>query len=423
MTPNTPIMPLDFWRQEIGFDPWHFWGLSDATYTPVTSKCNDVVFEHSWQATDEAGRAEIRLAIMTAEKILFDNLAFWPAPVYSEDTLPWPKYNDRRLYRTARKDAMGGWIPIMLNEGYVQNTGIETLTLLQAAVVPVFTDADGDGLNDTFTITVATTVTDPDEIAVYFVVADRLDDDAELSARWRIEPVHVTISAGVATIKGKRWLVVKPVKYESKANYPIDPTVAANFITTCDVYRRFTYRDGQVSYTNSQAALIWETRPCTCCGVSSLPNSTDPASEGWIAARSGIRDAYNGIVVPAEAVYDSTAGTWSHPCTCLNTCGEPDRVLVRYLAGVGLDQHGWMQKNFRTLVSRLSAAEMTRRICACDNANREWSNWQLDISRAEGPETYQANIDVLDNPIGTRRGQVFAWNQIKSLARVVGMLA
>lgn len=422
MTPNSTIMPLDFWRQEIGYNPWHFWGLADQTIVPVTSKCNDIVHEYAWQGTDEAGRADIRSAIMTAEKMLFDNLSFWPAPVYTEDTLPWPKYVDRRLYRNSRRDAMGGWIPITLNEGYVQNTGIEALSLIQAGAAVVFSDADADGLNDTFTITQITSVTDPDEIAIYFTTADRLPDDSEISARWRIEPVHVTISAGTATIKGKAWLVVKPIKYESKANYPIDPTVAANFITTCDIYRRYTYRDGQVSTTNSQAALIWETKPCNCCG-SSVPNSTDPASEGWIAARSGIRDAYTGIVVPAEAVYNATTGTWSHPCSCFNTCGEPDRVLVRYLAGVGLDQHGWMQKNMRTLVSRLTCAEMTHRICACDVANREWNNWAFDVSRVEGPETYQANLDILSNPLGTRRGHIFAWQQIKSLARVVGMLA
>jgi hypothetical protein len=422
---NTPVMPLDFWRQEIGYSPWHFWGLADTgvnAIAPVTSRCNDIVYEHSWQGTDEAGRADIRAAMMTAEKILFDNLNYWPAPVYSEDTLPWPRFIDKRLYRTAMRDAMGGWIPVRLNEGYIQNTGIETLVNIGAGSALVYTDEDGDGLADTFTVTLAVTVTEPDEIALYFTAADRLDDDDEIQARWRIEPVHVQIAAGVATIKGKRWLVVKPVLYEKKENYPIDPTVAANFITTCDVYRRYTYRDGQVSYTNSQAALIYETKPCSWC-CSTVTNSTDPTSEGWVAARAGIRDSYNGIVVPAEATYNATTGAWSHSCHCLNGCGEPDRVLVRYLAGVGLDAHGWMQKSMRTLVSRLAAAEMTRRICACDQANREWSNWQFDVSRVNAPEVYQINLDILSNPLGTRRGHIYAWQQIKSLARVVGMLA
>lgn len=424
MTPNYPIMPLDFWRQEIGYNPWHFWGLADASIVPVTSKCNDVVKEYGWQDTDEAGRADIRSAILQAEKILFDNLAYWPAPVYSQTILPWPRYIDVRLQRIGRRDARGGWIPVILPEGQIQNIGVEALTLIAAGAALVYTDEDSDGLAETFTIIQATTVTDPTQIALYFGLADRLDEDDALSARWRIEPINVSISGGNAIIKGKRWLVVKPVLYEGKSHYPIDPTVAANFITSADVYRRHTNQNGLVSTVDSQSALIWETKPCWWgCSPSSIPSGSDPASEGWVTGRAGIRSKEDGIVIPAEAVYDAATGLWSHPYTCFEVCSEPDRVLIRYLAGMELDSHGWMQRSFRTLVSRLTCAEMTRRICACDVANREWSNWQFDVSRVNAPEVYQMNIDTLNNPLGTRRGHIYAWQQIKSLARVTGMIA
>ena len=422
MTPNGPILPLEFWRQEIGFQPWHFWGIADTTIIPVTSSCNTLVREYGWQQADQAGRADIRQAIMTAEQILFDNLEFWPAPVYSESTHPWPRYNDQRLYRTGRMDARGNWIPIQLAEGKVQACGIEAHTLILAGAALTYTDEDGDTLSETFTMTVPTSVTDPDEIAVYFALADRLDADDELSDRWRIEPLHVQITGGNAIIKGKRWQVVKPTLYEDKDHYPLSPTLATNFITVAEVYRRYTDMTGQVSTTNSQSALIWESRPC-CWGCDTIANSTDPASEGWVAGRSGIRNADSGIVTPAEAVYDAATGTWASLCDCTAACGEPDRVLIRYLAGMDLDNHGWMQKSMRTLVSRLTCAEMNRRICACDSANREWSNWQFDVSRLNSPETYQASLTVLDNPLGTRRGHIYAWQKIKDLARTVGMLA
>lgn len=422
MTPNWPILPLEFWREEMGYHPWHFWGIADNTIVPVTSACNSLVREYSWQQADQLGRADIRQAIMTAEKILLDNLGYWPAPVYSEAKYPWPHYQDLRLERMGRRDARGRWINVRMDEGQIQALGIEAFTLILAGAALVYSDEDGDGLSETFTMTVPTTVTDPDQIAVYFAQADRLDNDDELSARWRIEPVHVQITGGNAIIKGKRWLCVKPTIYEDKDHYPISPTVAANFITTADVYRRWTNMNGTVSTTNSQAALIWESHPC-CWGCGSTNSSTDPASEGWVAGRAGIRDAYNGIVTPAEAVYDATTGLWAHTCNCIDACGEPDKVLLRYLAGQDLDTHGWMQKSMRTLVSRLASAEMTRRICACDAANREWSNWQFDVSRINTPETYQASLDVLNNPLGTRRGHIYAWQQIKSLAKVVGMLA
>ena len=339
------------------------------------------------------------------------NAGFWPAPVYSQDTLPWPQYNDRRLYRGSRHDARGGWIPIQLNEGYIQACGIKAYTELEDAAALTYTDQDGDGLQDTFSCSVATTVTNPDEIAIYFQTGDRLTDDNWFSDRWRIEPVNVSFLAGTVTIMGKKWLCVKPTLYQDKDHYPIDPTVATNFITHVSIYRRYTDMTGQVSTTNSQSALIWESKPC-CWGCDSATlNSTDPASEGWVAGRAGIRDSRIGIVTPAEAVYDAVTGAWSHPCACIDACGEPDKVLIRYLAGMELDAHGWMKKNMRTLISRLAAAEMTHRICACDAANREWSNWQFDLARTNSVETYQVDPSVLNNPLGTRRGHVYAWHR------------
>lgn len=418
---NNPAMPLDFWRQEIGYNPWHFWGLADASIVPVTSNCNDVVYEYAWQGADQLGRADIRQALMTAEHVLNEHLGYYPAPIYTKSKVKWPRYFDQRQHRTTRRDVRGGFIPVQMEDGHIQACGIERLDLIEAGAAIVYTDEDGDGLNDTFTVTVATTVTDPLEIAIYRVAADRLAEDIDVGDRWRIEPVTVTIAGGVATIVGKKWLCVRPILYENKGNYPIDPTVGDNFIVTVDVYRRYTYMDGDDAAEDSQAALIWESRPCSWC-CDATDGSSDPASEGWVAGRAGVRDSENGIVIPAEAVYNATSGVWSHSYECFDCCGEPDRVLVRYLAGLPLDSYGWMQKRMRTMVSRLACAEMTRRICACDAANREWSNWQFDVSRVSGPETYQAALDVMNNPLGTRRGHIYAWQQIQSLARVSGIL-
>lgn len=420
--PSWPIMPLDLWRKEIGYNPWHFWGLADSSIVPITSKCNDVVREYSSQSADAAGRADVRSAIYGAEGIFFNNLNFWPAPVYSSDTLEWPHFHNLRVNRLNRMDARGGWVPVRLNELYLQDVGVETLESIQNDCLLTYTDNDGDGLKENWTITVATTV-DVSQIAVYFIAADRLPGDDGLSARWRVEPVTVIRVGGNVVISGKRWLVVKPLQYEDKSNYPIDPTVDANFVVFLDVYRRYTLTTGVDSQSDSQAALIWESKP-TPWGYSpsSIPFSTDPHSEGWVAGRVGIRDAAQGIVVPAEAVYDPVTGNWYHPDTCLSSNGEPDRVLIRYLAGYSLEAHGWVDPYMVKIISRLSAAEMTRKITACDEANREWSNWQFDVSRVNAPEVYQINLDVLSNPIGTRRGHIWAWQQFQSLARSGGML-
>jgi hypothetical protein len=380
-----------------------------------------MVYKYPWQGTDQAGHEDIKSAIENAEKIVFDNLDYWPAPAFRVDTLPWPRYQDNRLMRHGRHDAIGGWIPIQLREGYIKNIGVETFELIAQGAAITYTDNDGDGVKENFSVTVATAY-DPSEIIMCFTDGEQISGTEEIAGEYRIEPVNVLAAGANVNIYGKRWLCVKPSLYEDKDNYPIDPTVDANFITICDVYRRYVKRDGLVSTTDSQAALIWESHPCNW-GCNNVSNSSDPSSEGWVTARAGIRDALSGIVTPAEGVYNATTGTWSHPGECFATCSEPDKVLVRYLAGMDLDDKYHMQRQIKILVSRLAAAEMTRRICACDNANREWSNWQFDVSRVNSPETYQINLDVLSNPIGTRRGHIYAWQQFKSLARIIGTLA
>jgi hypothetical protein len=321
----------------------------------------------------------------------------------------------------SRRDARGGWIPVQLNEGQIQDVGTEAYTILASGAVVTYADHDGDGIKEDFSVTIASAI-DPSEIVLYFTSTDWTYDENFFSPKWRIEPVQVQASGANIVITGKRWLVVKPGIYEDKTNYPVDPLIDANFITVADVYRRYTEKNG-ITSTTSQAALIWETRPCYWGCNNTLANSTDPASEGWVVARCGIRDAENGILIPAEAVYNAVTGTWSNPGTCFDICSEPDKVIMRYLAGFKLDFQGNMFKTMRTLVSRLAAAEMTRRICACDNANREWSNWQFDLGRSNSVETYQVSPETLSNPIGTRRGHLFAWQQFKSLARVIGTLA
>jgi hypothetical protein len=290
--------------------------------------------------------------------------------------------------------------------------GIELITAIGDTNVAI-TDTDADLVNDTFTATIATTETDPARIAVYFTSTDRLDFEGE-SERWRIQPVAISISGGVATVRGRSYLLIKPVLREGAAvdDSVLDPATASNYVTQVEIATRVTDASGQLS-TNAQATLLWESPSWESC-CNSFVSSSDPAAVGTAVARVGIRDAKLGEVVPVQALYDSTTGLWtgvSPWCTY-----NPDRVTVRYLAGWPLE-NGSMAKKWQIIVARLAAAELARRICACDNANQELYHWQFDLSRAAGAndEQYSISFSDLDNPIGTRRGQVWAWNQIKNL--------
>src|SRR6185503_15252234 len=163
---------------------------------------------------------------------------------------------------------------------------------------------------------------------------------------------------------------VKPLLYETGA--PLDPATAANFAGTVDIYRRYTDPDG-ITTDTSQAVLIWETTPCGggwWCGCDNgatfTTNSSDPAAVAYAIARAGIRDSINGEIAPGPAAYNSTAGVFA--ATSFATGFEPDRVILRYRAGVPLEA-GQMARRWQVIVARMAMAEMPERLAACDVAN------------------------------------------------------
>lgn len=410
----TNLLPLDSFRQIMGYHPFHWWGMDGTDVAKVNSACNTLLHKWAWQDADAVGREEIKAAIATAEQRLTGYLGFSPAPHMVTDTLPWPIYEDRALWRTGRAGSDGRQLALKLTEGYVQAVGTEVLTLLGTPVV-AFSDADGDGLNETFVITQATTETDPERLQVYFAAGDRLDG-APAGPDWRIEPVTVTIAAGTATIRGRSWLLVRPILYEGMCPAALDPATVGNFAATLEVYSR------TIDQT-AQATLIWETLPWPewCGAVPALvPNSTDPAAIGTAVARVGIRDADVGLVTPGASIYDATSATWVGSTA---NWRPPDRVALTYRAGVAT-VGGQMAPLWATIVARLAAAELTRPVCACDAANRELYVWQADLARTNKDEVMGAiSPDDLRNPFGTRRGHIAAWKHVLKFAQAIGHLA
>lgn len=436
----TNLLPLETFRRILGWHPFHFFGLADtgnAPKAPVRSQCDDLLKQYAWQDTDRAGRAEIALAIESAERLLRDYLGFAVAPEYREVTIPWPRFYDTARTRYAAHDAAGRWIAPLLpfGCGELQALGVEALTLRDTVTKSdppvggddlVFTDADGDGLYDTFTAT-ATVPSDTEaaDLAVYFASADRLDGESA-GERWRIRPVTISVSGTTATIKGRLWLLVRPIEYEGLGTVPLDPsdlTAAGPYAQSLEVYTRVTDPTGTTAET-AQAKVIWETAPfhgwwcgCGCSSPTLDPSSSplDPAAIAYAVARATIRDARSGRVGIGEAVYNATSGVWAG----LNwsTGREPDRVTVRLLAGAPLED-GNMARAWQPIVARLAMAELGRPVAACETANRELFRWQQDVALVDGrnEEKYSISDQDLDNPFGTRRGHIFAWRQVKHLA-------
>lgn len=420
------LLPLETWRNIMGYHPYHFFQLANSGNIPLDG-CNDLVWSYPWMSHDAASRQDVRNAIISAESILTRYLNYSPAPRYVDQTYPWPPLADG-AQRWGAAGADWRWLTVQTDEGYVQAAGVEQLTLLGTPVL-VYSDPDGDGLQDTWTLTIATSITDASQIAVYYAAADRLNS-AAVGDDWRILPVTVTIAAGTATVRGRSWQVVRPILYEGFTSDALDPLTISNFVTTLDVYQRTTNAGG-LTILDSQGVITWETRPShgwwCCCGCQ--VNATtfggspfDPAAVALSVARVGIRDKRRGLLTPSEASYDATTGIWS--ALDWTVCAQPDRVTLRYLAGFPLATDGIMAEPYRTVVARLAAAELGRTICGCDYANRELYKWQFDISQtARGDELFGISTENLNNPLGTRRGHVQAWKLIMDQQQLTGMLA
>lgn len=370
------LLPLDSFRAELGLHPWFFWGLANTTM-PINAKCSGLTLEYSWQGADAAGRDDIRRAIERAEIKFRDYLGFWPAPRACEaDVTFW---------------AEGGYLP----DGYVQGLGIEQLDLL--GVAPVVTETRyGTPFPDTFTLSVPTTLTNPDAIAVYFAASDRLTP--ALDVRWQIAPLQIVINAGVLTITGPRWLLVKPVLYENPALGILDPADTQVFVTTLEVYHRTIASTGSESAT---APFVGTIMPDLCA-----PSCCDTTSP--MLRQGVVRDGRLGLVAPTTFFIN---GQWVAGC-CQTAC-QPDTVRVRAVAGYPLDA-GQMAARWRSVVTKLAAAELKRRICACRDANERLHDLQLDMAlEATETERYRRPDQQMNNPFGTRLGHIQAWLESK----------
>ncbi len=425
--PPSAVTPLDLLREIVGYNPFQWWGMA-SNLVPQNSAINTILAEHTWQNSNVAGRETMRQALYDAEQKLLTAgaLQFYPAPRQVEVTLPYPQYFNQQMWGTVPVDGDGKWISVTLPEGYVEAVGVETFTFLTTAIVS-YSAQSGSGLNDTFTISVTTTETDISKLQVYFSAGDRLNNN-DIGERWRIKPVNITLSGGVATITGRSWLLVKPILYEGYTNVsPLDPSTSSNFVSTLEIYSRSVDPNGTTVAT-SQGEFVWNTLPypqwATCCNSNSVNHGsrTDPASQAYALARVGIRDAKNGFVIPGEAVYNTTTQTWSatYPNWFTN-CRAPDSVVIRYRAGYPLDADGNGNRRLAKAVCYLALADMPERIEASDVANRVWYRWQEELNRL-GNQTmaYAVSKRDLNNPFGNRRGHQYAWNEIQQLRLVRG---
>lgn len=433
------LLPLDTFRSFLGAHPWHWWQLA-GSLIPIDG-CDDRVFQYAWQDTQRVGRDDIATAIAHAEDIITRDMGFAIAPHFRVEETRYPAYFDHTLMRANPNDAHAHWSSITTKESWVSKVGLEKLELLGTVNITL-SDADGDGVLDTFTsAALATTLAGVqiDELELYIAAADRINGEP-VSPRYRIAPASLTISGGNLVATGSSYLCVKPLMQNSVKSLQLDVATTTNYVTTLDVYHHYCDPTGTTVDT-CQAVYTWETQPYPywgaygCCGAGNppnySPNSLDPAAIATLIARANVRDGdASNFIYSGYAIYDTTLQQWAGASW---GCRPPDRILVRYQAGYPLSggvytgatlRNGQVNSRLARIACMLAAAELPKPIDACSQANRTLSYWQFDLARSAGANDESYGLitrDMLNCPYGTRRGHVYAWKEMQREEKVLGI--
>lgn len=382
----------------IGFDPFTMAQFSDGFPTTSTPACDKPVFSHQWQY-DFLSRDEFNQAINQAEAMIAAELGYWTYPRYivgEKITYPMPGIVGMR---GGGGNFKGQWKSVKLSYGMVQTPGILARTLINDNVAITRTDEDGDGVKETFEVTVngIPAGTTADEIALYINAADRVSVFNGLSERWRIRPLYVSIAGDVATIRGHACLLVKPTLYEGFDNTGLDVTIDTNYLTAVSCYRVYTDTTA-TTVTPNQGIASWEALPCS-------------ESSGFTS--------YPVVLTPRNADLGFVGVDWSAAnCT---TNYEPDNVQVNYLAGLPL-QDGMIDQTLGLAVAQLATALLPGLACGCNRSERIIAHWRAPIFESEGDEqTNFAPDDAGSNPFGVARGAVYAWRAVREYKQIWGI--
>lgn len=269
-----------------------------------------------------------------------------PYPEWYQDTLHFGSGLPTRLEYLQVNSAENGGSWRLLEFGR------RATTLIEADATVVYTDS-GYGVNDTATITVATTLANPDEIQIFFRVTDGAPGAAD--RRYQITPAQVTISGGQAIITAPRWLFVNPktiwdVPYETTSGNYLEPNAAnsannsTDFVVGVDVYRVYTDTSTQLEVLDTNNAVL---------------------------------DTFTGVIVDAETGLFTFTQECAAAWACF--CRHPVRLRVNYKAGLPL-VNGYMDSELEDAIVRLANVIMPVELCAMCAATK--NAWEQDRNPA-----------------------------------------
>lgn len=384
------LLSIDEWAYYMGISPWEFNQVSEGFPRGVVMPCENVWYRHPWQH-DFIAHEEVARAIDEAERGIAREIGYFFGPKFIRDeevNYPHPGYSGSL---GMGGDPLGYYKTVSLKWDKFLSGGIFARTVLPDVVV-VYSDEDGDGIEDTFTCTVPVTFTDIAEMALYFVQADRMNE--ALGEDFRIRPIKVSIAGGTATITGHKALCIVPALHEGVNPQGLNVSTVANYITEVTparVYIDTTY----TTASPNQGSAVWSV-PDDCegdCEELSLPVCLNPVIPG----QSVVRPQYGS---PADWPY-----AW-----------EADRLVVNYVAGVPY-MNGRVRPDYARLIAQLATAYLPHEKCGCERAQRIMSHWRAKVNEGDSGRSFTTR-EIDSNPFGEPTlGALTVWKRIGNLVQ------
>lgn len=378
------LLSIDEWAAILGVSPWD---VNQFRYPGNKSaQCQDVIYQYAWQK-DHLSREEIGEAIASAERMLADELMYWPAPHYEVDEpVTYTRPHQPQLFGFAGTPR-GEWKSFGTRWHKVIKGGVLNRTLIGTIDGSAIAtkDLDNDGVRETFIMTITdasiATITDVNEIAIYFTEDDRHGEP--LDETWRIRPVRISVSGTTATITGHRALLGNPTSEYAVDASPMNAGEDGNYVNSAVCYR--TFIDDTATDANPyQGVAKWSTIPGCTDGCTF---QIKPLCIGQVLNEQGQVSASFGM--PCDWPYSR----------------EPDALQVNYLSGVPL-VNGRMENQLAKMVAYLSVSLLANEKCGCERTNRILDKLRAPflkfVDNSAGAESYQEGTNTFPMTYGAQ---------------------
>jgi hypothetical protein len=384
-------LSIDEWARIDAINPCAFNQVQNPLNAPHNA-CDDIWLQNGWSGGADRilGREDVARAIAAAEELIAYRCGFWPYPVYfnAEET-PWPM--PKRGFQINYPTLQTRW-------GYVITPGIPAQATIELCAPIVYTDADGDGVLDTATVTVtaaamAAVGANILEVNLYPPTTYFLDACGEHTPEWRIRPFKICADAitGDVTITLNRCQLVLPHLWLNDDPLSLDDD--ANFLTCLDVMRDYTD-------TGTQAQIVWKSAGgcCTTQGQACV----DACQTACLI----VDDSRVGQLRTVPASF--SAGVWTN--AAYTNCGPPSLARLWYRAGLSS-----MTNVLKEAIARLANVLLPEAPCGCNQTRLRWEKDRevQDINTIDASLAFSA--------FGTSaRGAIFAWAVVKQLQPLGG---